>query len=313
MRLLRMFLITCMLMTAPVTHAGSKCPTWDCGWFFYDDPEPDPVPEPPPEPEPPVAAAPPAPEPADVEEKGPPALSAAWLQANLESYLHAAMDNPTEDNVAAYLYLQRLSMDKSSRFTDAAQRVYYTDPHLNEESRRPLAYFASSKMSKAARDAVSAVMTELGAYSTLYYVFSDGCPTCGSDAPALASFSRRYGFRMVSVSLDGTPPPQQIPFAERLGPGAARVLGAESAPELYVQLGEAAPTLLSNAALSQEGMSKRLLHLAHAEGYITDEQFSATRAFRDVQVDIQPSDVPEELTQDPAALVEYMRERFVEY
>jgi hypothetical protein len=62
-------------------------------------------------------------------ESGAPApLSAAWLRANLERFRDQAIDDPSPRNVALYLYLQRLVLDKAERFAEATQRAVWADP-----------------------------------------------------------------------------------------------------------------------------------------------------------------------------------------
>ena len=104
------------------------------GWFWYrrDPLPPAPVlpPEPPPAPVPPEPEPEPPPESASPPEPAP--LSAAWLRANLETYQQRAIDDPSPTNLAVFLYLQKIALDKASRFTDAFQRAVQNDPALDE-------------------------------------------------------------------------------------------------------------------------------------------------------------------------------------
>ena len=72
----------------------------------------------------------------------PRALSSAWYREHLSSFRDKAIDEPTQDNVGLYLYLQRAMMDKAHRFTDVAREVVMKDPMLDENTRRPLSTFA---------------------------------------------------------------------------------------------------------------------------------------------------------------------------
>ncbi|MCU0833530.1 MAG: conjugal transfer protein TraF, partial [Chromatiaceae bacterium] len=109
------------------------------GWFWYERaPEPAVTPEPAPTPEPPpLAEAAPATAP-----QGPRPLTAQWLRERLGAYRDAAIDDPSPENVALYLYLQRVALDKSSRFAAATQRAVQLDPMLDEITQRPTATFA---------------------------------------------------------------------------------------------------------------------------------------------------------------------------
>ena len=47
-------------------------------------------------------------------------FSAAWFREHMQSFMDKAIDEPTNENVRAYLYLQRVMMDKGSQFADVS-------------------------------------------------------------------------------------------------------------------------------------------------------------------------------------------------
>ena len=55
-------------------------------------------------------------------------FSAAWFREHMQSFMDKAIDEPTNENVRAYLYLQRVMMDKGSLFADVSQQVVMGDP-----------------------------------------------------------------------------------------------------------------------------------------------------------------------------------------
>ncbi|MFZ0790859.1 MAG: conjugal transfer protein TraF, partial [Chromatiaceae bacterium] len=126
------------------------------GWFWYErEPEQPPQPEPPP----PAQPAPPEPAPlAATAPEGPKPLSAQWLREHIGEYRDAAIDDPTPDNVALYLYLQRVALDKSSRFAAATQRAVQRDPFLDEITQRPTATFAANLVNRQTGDHRDAVL-----------------------------------------------------------------------------------------------------------------------------------------------------------
>ena len=148
------------LLAAPVGPAGFYLRGAE-GWFWYQiEPGPKAEPErppPPPEPvletraEPATPAEPPSPAPAP--------LSAAWLRSRLADFRDAAIDEPTPENVALYLYLQRVAMDKASRFADATRRAVLLDPMLDELTRRPTATFAANLVNRQAGSPVTRRVT----------------------------------------------------------------------------------------------------------------------------------------------------------
>jgi conjugal transfer pilus assembly protein TraF len=45
----------------------------------------------------------------------------AWLRDNLPKYKDIAWDNPTIENLRAFLYLQRFAIDRSEQLADIAE------------------------------------------------------------------------------------------------------------------------------------------------------------------------------------------------
>jgi conjugal transfer pilus assembly protein TraF len=111
------------------------------GWFWYER-EPEPSLEESPVPRSPTAQTP-APL-AQTAPEGPEPLSAKWIREHIGKYRDAAIDDPTPQNVALYLYLQRVALDKSRRFAAATQRAVQLDPFLDEITQRPTATFAAN-------------------------------------------------------------------------------------------------------------------------------------------------------------------------
>ena len=95
-----------------------------------------------------IAAAPVAPKnskPADASEEP---FSAKWLQQNMPKLLERAIDSPNKENVEAYLYAQRVAMDKSQVYAESARRVVASDPFLDENNRVPLSTYAKPSFLK---------------------------------------------------------------------------------------------------------------------------------------------------------------------
>jgi conjugal transfer pilus assembly protein TraF len=83
------------------------------------------------------------------------------VRENLPKYKDAAWDNPTVENVRAFMYLQRFAIDRSEQFSNATEMAVLGDPYLDEISRRPAATFASQKLDVEAGKEKSASSTLL--------------------------------------------------------------------------------------------------------------------------------------------------------
>ncbi|MFC1354247.1 MAG: conjugal transfer protein TraF [gamma proteobacterium symbiont of Clathrolucina costata] len=134
------FLILTFSMSAPASDAGDGSRWLDRkaeGYFWYkSEPEKETEQKNKEEPAPPITQE------TSPSQEGPAPLSSAWIRANIQGYLDAAIDNPTAENVAAYLYIQKYAMDKSFAFMDASQEVTLGHSAFDEINRRPTATFA---------------------------------------------------------------------------------------------------------------------------------------------------------------------------
>lgn len=129
-----------------------------------------------------------------------------WLQENYKKLEEQAIDNPTDDNVAAYLYVKRITMDKSQRFSDKVMEVTNHDPLLNENNRIPYASSGAQSIRSANRLAQEQAVRELSAQGGLV-VFVDGtCRFCVMQMPIIKSLKQNYGIETLVVSLDGSRP-----------------------------------------------------------------------------------------------------------
>ncbi len=281
------------------------------GWFWYRRapkppvPEASPAPTPAPMPEPRPAAEPPPPEDPTPPE-GPAPLSAAWLRTHLQDYLDAATDAPTQENVAVYLYLQRLAMDKASRFADASQRVVMKDPGLDEVTRRPTAPFATTAVNRQAGAAREALLRRVAERAGVLFFFRSDCPYCEAQAPVLEMLEHRFGFTIRPVSIDG------LPLADGSFPhyqgdrGQAEQLGVVTTPALFLVRPPDAIVPIGQGLLSLAQLEDRLALAALEAGFIRDDEFQSTRP-RTANLPMADA-LPDDLPQDPQALLALLRQ-----
>jgi conjugal transfer pilus assembly protein TraF len=189
------------------------------GWFWYER-----------APEPAVATEP---APATGAE-GPRPLTAQWLRERLGVYRDAAIDDPSPENVALYLYLQRVALDRSSRFAAATQRALQLDPVLDEITQRPTATFAANLVNRESGAQRAAVLAELATRAGVLFFFRADCPYCEAQTPLLKLLAARYGFDILPVSLDGAPLPGGEFPSYRTDAGQAAALGVVSTPAMFL-------------------------------------------------------------------------------
>ena len=279
------------------------------GWFWYERmPEP-PAPPTSPEPAPSVAASPPQP-PAEASSEPspipPPPLSAAWFRAELEHYRDAAVDNPTPTNVRAYLYLQKVMLDKADGFARVSGEVAASDPYLDATTERPLAPFASQAASAEATSRRAVVLRELSATSGILFIVERSCNVCLRQADVLQSVQRQYGFSLLTVSLDGAGSAGlQLPV--RRDSGQAARLGVVGTPALYLMRPPDVILPLAQGALDQDTLLERIVAQAHRAGWIDDATYAATRPVRQPFATPDPGSLDADHLADPVQLVANLR------
>jgi len=287
------------------------------GWFWYAEEPPEPElpeqePEPPqqptPSPPPPLAQPMPRTQPSP---SGPAPLSAAWLREHLEHYRDQAIDDPSPSNVALYLYLQRLVLDKAERFAEATQRAVWADPLLDETTRRPLATFAANLANREAGAAREAALSLIAEQAGLWFFYRSDCPYCEAQAPLLELLTSRYGLAVRAVSLDGRPLPGGFFPDFATDAGQAKALGVISTPALFLVRPPDGVVPIAQGVLSLAELQARLVQAATEAGWIPEHWRERTRArVTDLRLDGTPLQEAA-LTDDPDQLLEHLRSRAV--
>ena len=287
------------------------------GWFWYQEPLPVPVPEetvlepgtselavetPP---APPAVATDPS-DAAAASDVAP--LSAPWFRQNLEHYRDAAIDHPTAENIKTYLYLQRVAMDKASRFADAVQLAAYQDPFLDEGVRRPLASFAAAQQSQQAGEARQAVTKSLAAMTGIWFFYRSDCPHCHLQATVLQTLERLYGFQVYPIALDGAPLPDHLYPHYTTDQGQARLLGVTTVPALFLARPPDDLLPIGYGALSLDQLLSRMLTVAAEAGWIDKTDFNRTRPVKlDWTLRTDGRQLTAAMLQNPAQLIQYLR------
>ena len=276
------------------------------GWFWYErEPEPELTREEPPVPPQPPTAHTPAPL-AETAPEGPKPLSAQWIREHIGEYRDAAIDEPTPQNVALYLYLQRVALDKSSRFAAATQRAVQLDPFLDEITRRPTATFAANLTNRQAGGNRDDLLRRIAETAGVLCFFHSDCPYCEAQAPLLQLLASRYGFSILPVSVDGAPLPGGAFPAFRHDRGQAQALGVVSTPALFLARPPDGTVPLSHGLLSLAQLQERVVVAAVQAGWISEGEFTRTRPVTaDLMLD--PSRLPTALPDDPEALLSALR------
>jgi len=282
------------------------------GWFWYEV-QPEPITKKPIEPAipdstPPISAEkPPKPEIRETPVEPAP-LSSAWLKQNMERYLSKAIDEPTQENVAAFYYLQRVMMDKAERFTNAARYVVMSDPQLDETVRRPISTFAANEANHQAGVAAEQALKDIAGQAGILFFFRSDCAYCHVQAPILSMLERAYGFKIYAVSLDGLPMPNGLFGNFKLDRGQAALLGVEQTPALFLMKPPKQIVPLSQGVLSLEEMTGRILLAGKEAGWIDPSQYQTTQGIRSTPMLLPTAgSISQTTVQNPLSLIQALQ------
>ena len=132
----------------------------------------------------------------------------------LETKLHAAIVEPTPENLMAYITAQKALMDQSQRFSEMWKQVVMTTPSLDETLKHPVDQDALHIYYAKQRDALSKRIKKLASEYGLFFFFRKNCAYCHHFAPVVKRFSQKYGWSVLAISLDGGALPE-FPNAKR--------------------------------------------------------------------------------------------------
>ena len=291
--------ITCFAQQRQVSSQPSQfAPFKGEGYYWYQQ---DPEEDPPPKIEPPKPLAPaPAPK---ASEPPPKALSVAWLKINLPRLLEVATDHPTPENVANYMYAQRILLDKSQAVADASKEVVAADPFLDENNRFPVAQYAQLDFLRTAKKGQDSVLAHLGKTSGIWVFVDtpDKCSACEDyvknvllgykGSPGIAT---QFGFNFRKIYIN-TPE----------GKVAAKKLNLKVAPTTVLVMPPSEYFLVSQGLMGQSTLSDRLLLAGKMSGTLPSEMLALVNPYskgvltsEEINADLkgqEPSDVMKNL------------------
>ncbi|WP_227742884.1 conjugal transfer protein TraF [Burkholderia gladioli] len=225
------------------------------GWFFYNDPKP-PKKSPSVPPAQPVAAAPASPTPP------PPApLSVAWLREKMPILRDNAINNPTPENVKAYLATQRVMLDMAQGFANTANKVSATDPYLSENFRLPQATFASRETRFLIAKAKNQIVANVAQHAGLWFFFDSKCAFCVSQYETLNKVKKNTKFVVRYISTDGAPLPGMNPgdYVTDRGQRVFKSLGLQLTPAVVLAWPPNKFLVVAHGAVDEGGLYDKIV------------------------------------------------------
>jgi conjugal transfer pilus assembly protein TraF len=250
------------------TDSGKFFEDREEGWHWYEDP---------PEPKEEIEEIPPPPSgsgaPAEATSKP---LSAAWMREMLPVLRDSAIDNPTNENVAAYFYAQRIMMDKAQVFSDVAQQVVTTDPLLDENLRLPFASAAKVSFLESANDTKNAIVSDLAETAGFWFFFDETCSYCVDQVRPINELAKRHGVTVQVIHKNGDYVKGLDPSIEvKRETGQFETLGVNFTPAVMMVVPPDDYYIISQGFTSYTMLVDRIIAAANQYGLIDQEQYYA--------------------------------------
>ena len=136
-------------------------------------------------------------------EQPPKVGSFEWISENIKVYRKAAIDDPTVANVKAYLYVQRLAMDRAQQFAEAGKLAIIGDPLLDESANYPVqAGMTQNKRMAYISGETERLLKRMYKNTGMLFVFKNVCFLCDQQAEVLKIAEKQYGLAVQAVAVD---------------------------------------------------------------------------------------------------------------
>lgn len=121
----------------------------------------------------------------------------------LERKLHAAIVEPTQENLISYITAQKALMDQSQKFSEMWKQVVMTNPSLDETLIHPVDQNARHIYYAEQHGKLEKRIKQLASEYGLFFFFRKNCTYCHHFAPIVKRFAEKYGWSVLPISLDG--------------------------------------------------------------------------------------------------------------
>ena len=152
------------------------------------------------------------------------------FKKKVENLKAIAVMQPTFANVRSYMEIQKILLERSSQFAQKWLEVVYLRPELDYTLKHPISQVGRHVVAEDQKKQMEDNIRALSQTHGLFFFFSSKCRYCKAFAPIVKSFSKKYGWKVLAISMDGTTLPE-FPKAQHDN-GSSSSLGIKTLPTL---------------------------------------------------------------------------------
>lgn len=213
---------------------------------------------------------------AEQEEKKPPVGSSAWFRENLPKLRDQAVDNPTEENIKAYLIMERLAIRKSRKYAEATLNTVLNNPYLDQNSYTPSSVRGARAFQEKLSQNQKRVIDKVRGFIGLYVFFEGGDPVSESMLNELSRFVKSHSMEYLLITMNGQPPQNEYFKHANVTQSKdfEKELGITAPPSVLIyNANEDAFAYLSAGQVHYADFPERVIRVAHSHGWIDEADF----------------------------------------
>lgn len=178
------------------------------------------------------------------------------LREEAKRLLEMAIMEPTDKNISAYLTIQKLILDKSEIFAHKWQEVVWTNPDLDYTAVHPISNTGLSLYKQEKNSQREDDLKKIAQNTGIFFIFSSTCQYCIAQSGILKTFSERYGFKVMPVTMDGKGL-SEFPYP-RPDNGISERLQVERTPSIFLAAPPDRITIVSSGLLTLDELEERV-------------------------------------------------------
>lgn len=272
---------TAMVATLPVYAENAYRKAQPQGWFWYEDSVRKQEQAKPEQVQPKLVSTK-EDKPTDTVKQDDEPFSAPWVRKNLQVLLERAITNPTEENVRAYKYMERVMSDMSTNFANMSEKVVQNDPMLDESVRFPISSMARAQALSRITQAKDGIIHNLKGKAGLWMFFDSKCVFCHSQYETTRLLAQKYGLTVHYISTDGGTIPGMATGQIRYDRNAerARTLGIKLTPAVVLVAPPEKMAIVAHGAMAQSELEEKIV-LAAIDMKLADPELSNLAKLQD--------------------------------
>lgn len=190
------------------------------------------------------------------------------LREKAKKLLEQAVMKPSNENITAYLTVQKVILEKAETFAHKWKEVVWSTPELDYIAVHPVSNTGLNLYKQERNRQQEKELMGISQRSGIFFIFSSTCQYCIAQAGILKRFSEKYGFSVLPVTIDGKGLPEYpYPYMDN---GTSEKLGVERTPSIFLVSPPDIIKPVSSGLLTFDELEKRISTLGRKLDYEKD-------------------------------------------